>query len=659
MIGLFLVLLAAQDPVVIRTVESPTAATFPARRLAAGEIGVVLGAGPQMKDLLSAAGFESPPFAREAGGRKIAFVSDVREAAAAKADLVVLVTPLGREEAAAALRETPGIALAIVTGRGGGDSEPLRIGNSWMVQAPGDPRLWGRIELRGGAVAHRLSMPDGAPSEPVAAARLKLGVPADPWKDLRESMKPAAEAALPAILETSSRACRLRIHAVSEKGSYGSRAPAPGRVFLLLDASFENLIPLTLVKSNQVPTQYQIRNLGDHLYLVVNGDRASRLLPDASSLPGHVPTANFTLERLGTRVRGNLLFEIPASGVRSLDLRLYDYAHGHLFLALRAGPAAGSKPLAPLQDNEILEAGVFRSERVPEADGRKAPEGMTYLVVELRARSMMRTEADASAFDPKAKPGQKIPVGTVSDWTEARKHLHVLLDGEWSYPAAASELGDAPRFLPDVLTGGTAAFLVPQKALSVEVRCDFPNARLPDGEIVHPKPLAFLVEGKRPAAAARPAIVEIDDDVFQLAVTGQEAVRAFAGAKPPAGSVFLRLDVTVTGAGTGGEMFQTADQLLYATEKGAQIPMHESTFAGPRAPAKLILVPTGERRSFQAVFAIPESDRRPRLAYRGVSKASIVPLKPLEAPVRACPKCKRAAEPGEKFCGECGTKLGP
>jgi hypothetical protein len=313
-----------------------------------------------------------------------------------------------------------------------------------------------------------------------------------------------------------------------------------------------------------------------------------------------------------------------------------------------------------LQQNEVLEGGLFRAERVREFAGGKAPEGMSYLRVEFRARSRMFTEADATAFDPKAKPGEKLQVGTVSDWTDARKHLHAIVDGEASRgPEGDLGLGEAPRFLPDVLTGGPAVFLVPEKPRSLEIRCDFPNARLPDGNVVHPKALIFLLEGKRPDPAARAAIVEIDDDVFKVAVTGQALASEFAGTKAPEGTRFLVLDVSVTGAGTAGEQFQAPEQLLYATEKGAQLPMHEATFLGPRAPAKLLLVPTGERRSFQAVFEIPETERRPRLAYRGVSKAVIVPLKPFAPAARACPKCKTAAAPAEKFCGECGTRIDP
>jgi hypothetical protein len=648
LIGLVL-LLASQETVVIRTVES--AASIPALELAPGEIGLAFGA--DAPELLVAAGFASAPFVRG----KVAFITDPK-AAPAGAEVVVWVAPVPREQAAAILRESKGITLCIVSGRGSADAEPLRIGETWMVQAPGDGRLWGRIELRAGAITSRYSQPDGRASEKVAAIRKKLGLPPDSLREVRESLKPAAPPEVAALLETSNRACRLRVHSVSERGAYGTRAPAAGWKFLVLDASFENTIPMTLVQSNQVPTMYKIKEMGDHLYLVMNGDRVSRLPADASQLPGHVVTAGFTLDRLGARTRGNLVFEIPAEGVETLDLRFYDYAHGHMALTLRSGSRPIAKPVAPLQENEILEAGVFRVDRLRENAGKKAPEGMTFLAVELRARSRMFTESDASAFDPKAKPGEKLQVGTVSDWKDARKHLHVVLDGEFAYGSIeGTELGEAPRFLPDILTGGAAVFLVPEKSASLEVRCDFPNARLPDGKVTHPKALPFLLEGKRPEAAAKPVLAEIDDDVFKIAVTGQSVAAEFGGVKAPAGSVFLVVDVTVKGAGLAGEMFQTVEQVHYASEKGAQLPMHDASFRGPRPPAKLLLVPNGERRSFQAVFAIPAADRKPRLAYRGVSKASTVELKPLEAVARACPKCKREAGTDEKFCADCGTKI--
>lgn len=611
MIALLAVVLALQDPVVLRTAEE------------GGKIRVTVEAG------------------------KASVVEDPK----AKADgTAVWVTSLPREQAAAVLRETPGL-VGIVSGRGGGDVEPLKIGESWMVQAPGTSGLSGRIEIQGGTITHRLE----GPKDPKPSAA----------ETLRATASRNAPAPVAPGLETGNRACRMRIFGMTERAAYGAKSPAAGKKFLVLDVEFENIIPLTLVQSNQVPTIYRIPNLADHLYLVVNDVKASRLPAEAKELPGHLTTVGFQLERLGTRMRGNLVYEIPADPKR-LDLRFYDYSHGHMSLLLKAGPASEAKPVAPMKENEVLEAGVFRSERAP------APSGMSWLTVDFRARSRMFTEGDATAFDPKAKPGDKLKIGTVSDWTDLRKHCNVIVDGGRSVgPTDLSDLGEAPRFIPDLLTGGIATFLVPEKAESLELRCDFPNAKLPNGQIVHPPALVFLLEGKRPEpAAAKPALVEIDDDIFKVAVLGQRVAAEVGGQKPPAGAKFLVVEIAVKGNGKAGEQFQTSEQLAYATEKGAQIKLHDLSYAGPAAATKLLLVPTGETRRFEAVFAIPETDRRPRLSYRGVTKAQVVTLPALEGPPAAapvttepskvfCPKCKAEAGPTDKFCAECGTKFTP
>ena len=99
----------------------------------------------------------------------------------------------------------------------------------------------------------------------------------------------------------------------------------------------------------------------------------------------------------------------------------------------------------------------------------------------------------------------------------------------------------------------------------------------------------------------------------------------------------LTLDVVVRNTGTSLEMFQTPEQLKYTTEKGQAVALHPSTFTGPRAPLKLLGVPPGGRRAFQAVFQIPETDRRPRLTYSGVTKAAVVALKPLDPAGRRRP----------------------
>src|SRR6185503_4877630 len=83
--------------------------------------------------------------------------------------------------------------------------------------------------------------------------------------------------------------------------------------------------------------------------------------------------------------------------------------------------------------------------------------------------------------------------------------------------------------------------------------------------------------------------------------------------------------------GRDGQFFQTAQQLKYAAETGEQLQLSPLTFQGTRRPAELIWIPPNERRTFQAVFEVGAGEKRPRLAFTGVSKAEVLTLKPLDA----------------------------
>ncbi|MBI2898775.1 MAG: hypothetical protein HYY17_01180 [Planctomycetes bacterium] len=724
------------DALVLRTCGGMEADTFPAVEVPAGEIGIVTGGLPvrskadvaAWSEIFPASGWtvlnagwpdlaavpeglgelaKSDKLAllsanaraggrayviRTAGGRKIAIigatapggkvegiadpsgaVAAALSEAAPRADIVVLVLHAGRDQAAEILRANPGIHLAVVSGRGSGDPEPLRIGGAWLVEAPWGGGLWGRIEIRFegravSAVANRFGRPEGEPSSALLALRKKHGLTTDLGGDVAETAgKGETPVDRPSAAVAANRACRVRVLGVTERDAYGARKAAAGRRLLVVDAEFENLIPLTLVESHQVSTEYRIPNLADHAYVVVDRRRLSRLVRDADSLPGHVPVRDFKLQRLGSKLRGNMIFEIPKEGVDLLELRLYDYAHGHMFpppLRGNASKVTDPEPLLEPGRNEVVEAGVYGLRKTRELGGAKAPEGMTFLEIEFLAKSRFTYEVDAGAFDPKAKQGDRLEIGAVADWKEARKHLHVVLDGEYMYsPAAGTKLAEEPRFIPDVATGDLLVFLVPEKYVSLELRCDFPNAQTPKGEVIHPAAIVLGLEGTRPELPEREAIAGVEDEVFAVSVVGQNLLEEFAAQKAGKGMRFLVLDVTVKNGGEAGEFFQTARQLRYATEKGGQIGLHRLSYAGPRPAAEIAWVPPGGRRTFQVVFEIPASERKLRLSYSGVSKAEILELKPIEGggetpKKRACPKCKEPAAPDDEYCQSCGEKIG-
>ncbi|MCZ6603117.1 MAG: VWA domain-containing protein, partial [Planctomycetota bacterium] len=230
--------------------------------------------------------------------------------------------------------------------------------------------------------------------------------------------------------------------------------------------------------------------------------------------------------------------------------------------------------------------------------------------------------------DPKANKGDRTQIGTVADWDETDRYLRIVVDGDHGYaPEPETRLPEEPRFLPDVLTGERAVFLVPEDFISLELRCEFPNANPPDGGIIHPKPLIFSLQGARPAPTKHEPILEIDDDVFHVSLVAQSLVDEFAGAQAGEGQKFLVLDFVVANSGEKGEFFQAPEQIQYVNEKGSKQNLDPVTSLGPYRPGSLVWIPTGERRAFQVVFGVAESDRH-RLSYTGISRADILNLSP-------------------------------
>ncbi|MBI4604884.1 MAG: VWA domain-containing protein, partial [Planctomycetes bacterium] len=227
-----------------------------------------------------------------------------------------------------------------------------------------------------------------------------------------------------------------------------------------------------------------------------------------------------------------------------------------------------------------------------------------------------------------------------------------LGEGSWAFP---EEL----RLLPDVPTGARAVFLAPGKALSIELRCDFPNAQ-PQGaaQALRPRGLVFPLEGKRPQIPMRRALVAIDDGVFQVAVIGQAAAESFAGEAAGEGKAFLVLDVTVVNTGKGGETFQTLEQLKVATRTGEQLAADPASLRGLRPPAALLWIPEGEPRSFQVAFRVPADERKPRLAYSGVTLAKVVDLPPLAGAEVAAAATRPEPSPPPEPAGPAGRPAG-
>lgn len=561
----------------------------------------------------------------------------LREAiAGSDAQAIVVLTDLDRSAALELLRLVPQATLVLQRAGALADRTPAELDGRFVMPWPDD------------GVERRFvgTLQDGR----LQAPHFEL-LPADPARamaPLRRLLQDAA-AAQPgsaAAHVARSRAVELQVHDVQVAASYGERVGA----CVVVDAEFTNIMPLQFVYDRKLPVAWQVPRLQDHVYLVVGGCRLLRLSPDADALPGHLPAPEFKLARLGEHARGNLVFALP-DGLRpdattALELRVYDFAHGHMMLQLGAEPPAAAAPLSPLQHNEVVELGIYGVERLAELAGSQAPPGMTFVVLDVRARSTFAVDADATAFDPKAKAGQRLQVGTVADWTDSQRYLQLVVDGAVGLaPATAAfalALPPAPRFLPDLPTGALVAFLAPASATSLQLRCDFPNARSSlDGKLMRPQGFTVAVAGAPPALADLPVLASTKDSQFDVRVLAQQLATQFGGEQAGDGEAFLLCDLEIRNVGVDGEFFQTVEQLRLATADGKLHPIDPLAARGPQPATPLLWVPSRELRRCTAVYRIRLGAERLRLAYASVDAggARMLALPPLAtaAPVTTAP----------------------
>ncbi|HEY6097893.1 MAG TPA: hypothetical protein VIW03_00590 [Anaeromyxobacter sp.] len=128
-------------------------------------------------------------------------------------------------------------------------------------------------------------------------------------------------------------------------------------------------------------TPYEIPDLRDHAFLVVNGDELVLVseAQDAAARP--LSLEEITVPKLGAVVEGQLVYEVPERGVTSLAFRYLDSAWGHVDLALLGKAPPRPKAIAGPASNDLLEVVVYAVEEKQEAYGARAPPGKRLAVI--------------------------------------------------------------------------------------------------------------------------------------------------------------------------------------------------------------------------------------------------------------------------------------
>jgi hypothetical protein len=425
-------------------------------------------------------------------------------------DLVVLIAAMDRVECAELLKEVPGIHAVLVPGAAASDPEPLKAGETWIVQSSAHPSVFSRtiLDVDAGKVAGasnglqtvELSEADrgrlrelfAKHKEGVNLERLLSGVNlAPPPAAVREtgpltSLEPGKTQ--PVVVLRSDGSVEIRIESVRVVTELEGRKAPGGASWIVVRSEWRNLIPSTSAGGRTLDTAYSVAEAANNLYVVANGRTLVRLDAELSGGPGGLLTGrSIRLEKHGSTRLGDLVFPLAASGAQALDLQFYDFRHPPAVFPLLTHPhVAEEKPVVPVVKNEILEAGVFGVRR----ERGVAPEGMTVAVIDLRARSLATVEVEGKR------------VGVAGDIEDAWKGLRLATDGARE-SAPEPGLPASPRLLPGAMTGWEVHFLVPSNAVDLELRWGFPEMGLPDGRTLKPASITIPLAGK---GAAPPGV---------------------------------------------------------------------------------------------------------------------------------------------------------
>ncbi|HEY9154555.1 MAG TPA: hypothetical protein VIM69_05455 [Opitutaceae bacterium] len=429
-------------------------------------------------------------------------------------------------------------------------------------------------------------------------------------------------------------AAELTVSEVRIAQSYGSNRASAGKQFVILAATWEDIIDPKLAGERDLPLAYGVPELGQHLYLIVDGKELGALRGDWSDGGSRKSFSGLTLTKPGDKAQGDLVFEIGAGPATDLALRFYDDTAGDFGAHVR-GVSPDSQPILPIQKNAVSEFGVFEvKDSVPCKD---LPPGFRAVEVDLRARSVWKHDVAATGFDPAHQAGENVSRPNLLDWTEPPKYLHVLTEGDYAYPATGDSVPDSVRFIPEFFTGFHAKFFIPTAAQTLRLICAMPHAAT-DAETLDLAPLVFDLPTKQ--KSDRTSIVpdgnpllSIQDEMFSVDLTNVSSAKKFAGVSVGDDQQFLVLDFSVRNNGKTGEFFQPVEQLFAVAADGTEIGVDDVTWQGTHRPETQIHFPAGAHRQFEVVFRVPK-DGATKLSFHGgeFQKTYDLPALPAHVP---------------------------
>jgi len=336
----------------------------------------------------------------------------------------------------------------------------------------------------------------------------------------------------------------------------------------------------------EIDVPYKVPKPVQHAFLLAGG-MATDMRAEGAALPGGLmPDEAFTISRNGQPREVRLAFFVP-KGAEDLAFRLFDYANGHITLAVAgdheralASPDLSGKPSGALPGLAIAVTGLGFEDRYL---GQEAPEGWRFALVGVVGRG-------------ESEPGR---MGSIASVEPTRA---VWLAGDagavaWALPPETG--ARAISFTPEFYQAREFAFLVHNNTQRFRLGLRGQNSAIS---------LAVTEEPPAPMPAA--AVSHADGKVAEISVLGLRWE-----------SDFLVADLGISAQdGTKGVELNLSQQFLLTDPAGTEIrPDLAATRRLTHRPPTPAVVPPGTPMRFDLAFPVSGSVAPTMLRYRGFS----------------------------------------
>lgn len=428
----------------------------------------------------------------------------------------------------------------------------------------------------------------------------------------------------------SNKAVEIRVESYQTASAINGRPARSGRQFVVLETTWKNIIPLTLVEHRQPDrtqgagslgfgvaksapggaasqpatlesTPYLVPDVTRHLWLLSDGRFADPVdLEATSATPGHLSTPSFKIATLGQVLRGKVVFEAPA-GALFQALQFLDTQYGHALISVKGLKSAPSPrpPIRAAKQNQVIELAVTEASWSP--TDRPAPPGLRYFTLGLRGISRSPTDIVELKLD---------------EYAFLQTDQGCVAQPETDVPWLARPFSKLAPFLPTSPNEGQLAFLVPSDTKSVRFLLRPTNGG----------PLDLAVDDNVAPSWPTPARTIQDGSTLRVHVLPVPA-RPGDLPPPPAGREQVLLDVVVENLKPTQGIEFNADQQLRLIDASGRI--YQPDRLSGQLPCRLAgkgVIPAAGSRRFALVYDVPGGQTL-RLEYRGFERTETGSLK--------------------------------